>query len=166
MIDKKICTWYTSCAVMACAKFWCNLMACNWSTTGQNFHQIQIIRKNIVEQALLLFLSNSHSSYLVVHPCFCVSLWDHRQHFVLHLSIWSDRWPLNCILNHWLQWICLWIKGGLITFLILRLNGWLIHQRCHSPVLCNWNMKTVCPALRFGQCINSTGAKTMMFLDN
>ena len=46
VIATKLCTWHDSCAVLACAKICCYLMACNGVMARRNFHRIWIAGKN------------------------------------------------------------------------------------------------------------------------
>ena len=46
LIATKFCTWYNSCAVVACAKFCCALKASNSITARWIFHRIWIEQKN------------------------------------------------------------------------------------------------------------------------
>ena len=53
VLTVKICIWCDSCAVMACAKFCCDLMANDWITARRNFHWIWIVsKKSLVKWAL------------------------------------------------------------------------------------------------------------------
>ena len=46
----KNCTWHDSCAVVACAKFCCNMITSDWMRVKWNFHRIWIvIEKSLVE---------------------------------------------------------------------------------------------------------------------
>ena len=48
----KFVTWHDSCAVLACAKFFCHLVTSDWITARRNFHQIWIVSKLLlVKQA-------------------------------------------------------------------------------------------------------------------
>ena len=52
MIATKFCTWHDSCAVVACAKICCDLMASNGVTARRTFHRIWIAGiKMLVKQA-------------------------------------------------------------------------------------------------------------------
>ena len=43
LIATKFCTWHNSCAVVACAKICCDLMAINGITARRMFHRIWIV---------------------------------------------------------------------------------------------------------------------------
>ena len=45
VIATKFCTWHDSCAVVACAKICCDLMASNGVMARQSFHRIWIVGK-------------------------------------------------------------------------------------------------------------------------
>ena len=49
MIATKFCTWHDSCAVVACAKFCCDMITSNWITAKGNFHKIW----NVTEMSLV-----------------------------------------------------------------------------------------------------------------
>ena len=52
VIATKFCTWHDSCAVVACAKICCDLMASNGITARRNFHRIWIAgKKSLVKRA-------------------------------------------------------------------------------------------------------------------
>ena len=52
VIAAKFCTWHDSCAVVACAKICCDLMATNEITARQSFHRIWIAgKKSLVKRA-------------------------------------------------------------------------------------------------------------------
>ena len=58
MIATKFCTWHDSCAVVACAKFCCDLMASKGITASRNFHWIWIAdKKSLVKRAPAYILS-------------------------------------------------------------------------------------------------------------
>ena len=46
VITTKFCTCHDSCAVMACAKFCCDMYNSKWITAKRNFHQIWIVMAN------------------------------------------------------------------------------------------------------------------------
>ena len=53
VIATKFCTWHDSCAVVACAKVCCDLMASNGITARRSFHRIWITgKKPLVKRAL------------------------------------------------------------------------------------------------------------------
>ena len=49
VIATEFCTWHDSCAVVACAKMCCNLMASNGITAKRSFHRIWIAGKIVSE---------------------------------------------------------------------------------------------------------------------
>ena len=53
VIATKICTWHDSCAIVACAKFFCDLMASNGIMARRSFHRIWIAakKKTLVKRA-------------------------------------------------------------------------------------------------------------------
>ena len=52
VIATNFCTWHDSCAVVACAKHCCDLMAINGITARQSFHGIWIAgKRSLVERA-------------------------------------------------------------------------------------------------------------------
>ena len=52
VIATKFCTWHDSCAVVACAKVCCNLMASNRIMARRSFHRIWIAgKKTLVKRA-------------------------------------------------------------------------------------------------------------------
>ena len=52
VIATKFCTWHDSCAVVACAKFCCDLMASNGIMARRSFHRIWIAgKKPLVKRA-------------------------------------------------------------------------------------------------------------------
>ena len=52
VIATKFCTWHDSCAVVACAKICCDLMASNGITARRSFHRIWIAgKKSLVKRA-------------------------------------------------------------------------------------------------------------------
>ena len=52
VIATKFCTWHDSCAVVACAKNCCDLMASNGVMTRRNFHRIWVAgKKTLVKRA-------------------------------------------------------------------------------------------------------------------
>ena len=48
VIATKLCTWHDSCAVMACAKICCHLMASNGIMARRSFHRICISGKKLL----------------------------------------------------------------------------------------------------------------------
>ena len=52
VIATKFCTWHDSCAVVACAKICCDLMASNGVMARRSFHRIWIVgKKTLVKRA-------------------------------------------------------------------------------------------------------------------
>ena len=52
VIATKFCTWHDSCAVVACAKICCDLIASSGITARRSFHQIWIAgKKSLVKRA-------------------------------------------------------------------------------------------------------------------
>ena len=57
MTTTKVCPMYNSCAVVACAKFCNDLMACHWITAIQICHHIWIVnKKSLVKWAPMAIL--------------------------------------------------------------------------------------------------------------
>ena len=54
-IVTKFCTWHDSCAVVACARICCNLMASNWIIGRQTLHQIWIVCNKSFVKCIRLF---------------------------------------------------------------------------------------------------------------
>ena len=58
VIATKFCTWHDSCAVVACAKICCDLMASNGVVARRNFDRIWIAgKKPLVKRAPVLFMT-------------------------------------------------------------------------------------------------------------
>ena len=78
VIATKFCTWHDSCAVVACAKICCDLMASNGVMARPSFHRIQIAgKKTLVKGAPVLILSCALSCLAIVsdQPYDVLALW-------------------------------------------------------------------------------------------
>ena len=64
VIATKFCTWHDSCAVVACAKICCDLMASNGITARRSFHRIWIAgKKSLVKRAPAVITLNTPNQY-------------------------------------------------------------------------------------------------------
>ena len=74
VIATKFCTWHDSCAVVACAKICCDLMASNGVMTRRSFHRIWIAgKKSLVKRAPD---HKKHNGHLMSRACQKAKKWQ------------------------------------------------------------------------------------------
>ena len=117
-------TWHDSWAVVACAKFCCDMITSNWITAKWNFHRIWIV----MEKSLVKWVPNPHVSHFVVFCC--VLLWF-GTHILQDYFISTEE-----ILTHWPLGDFLEIFRYAIFTLMSTIYGWGIFleiaHRCLS----------------------------------
>ena len=93
VIAAKFCTWHDSCAVVACAKICCDLMASNRVMARRNFHRIWIAgKKPLLKRA----------PGVRYHHCVPSSWHNGRDHSEYGLSLWETTLYCN-VISHWLR---------------------------------------------------------------
>ena len=107
VIATKFCTWHDSCAVVACAKICCDLMASNGVMARRSFHRIWIAGEKTVNETgpwSLIILSSSSTLKGPIKGVLSPSRWRHRHsytlrqnggHFAYDISDRLDWKPFN-----------------------------------------------------------------------
>ena len=105
VIVTKFCTWHDSCAVVACAKICCDLMASDGITARRSFHRIWIAgKKSLVKRAqgphvpLSVIMTSWHGISLLITDPFWADSTGHSnydEHVSFHASniiIYNNHW--------------------------------------------------------------------------
>ena len=107
----KFCTWHDSCAVVACAKICCDLMADSGITPRRIFHRIWIAGKQplvkLAPDCVMPFRSQAHAFslydvYESVNEPGCHQSWDSRQiGTAISSSVPNLGTYLDNVIPHW-----------------------------------------------------------------
>ena len=111
VIATKFCTWYDSCAVVACAKICRDLVASNGIAAIRSFHRIWIAGKKTLEKRAPAAKMNSKYTvniYRLALDWHQNNIWTNADLFIIHWAfinrseIWiknNDFHRMKCILN-------------------------------------------------------------------
>ena len=133
VIATKFCTWHDSCAVVACAKLYCDLMASNRITARRSFHRIWIAgKKSLVKRApgsdlaLVVLVPYSYVGIIIIMSANAIMLhWITRYVIVPTLS--SLVTPEVVVISVLLA-ICEGnpsITGGFLSERLVMLGWWI-----------------------------------------
>ena len=96
VIATKFCTWHDSCAVVACTKICCDLMASNGFTARRIFHRIWIAGKTpLVKRAPEMPYHGDEINYPFLKFTGCTAeVWKWKSNFIPHfIGMWLFCMP-------------------------------------------------------------------------
>ena len=111
VIARKFCTWHDSCAVVACAKICCDLVASNGIMARLSFHRIWIADKNplVKRSPDLVELVLNRLNERAIRDCMFAKIWCQLWHAYIRLwRNWCHRqnnlWIWHKLLRR--LWFC------------------------------------------------------------
>ena len=150
MIATKCCTWHDSCAVVACAKICCDLMASNGIMARRSFRRIWIAgKKNVSETGPWCTLHKNANritlAYVTIPLCELPSNTEWHSGIVeipcsTHFFIY---WTLGNVTNH------VWLSN---TLLFENFIGWIVHSVIDDQINYAYSKRNCTPRIENHLC--------------